>query len=80
MKKLIYILPEYNHDLDGHIYYLVNFVQEIAKDFSVFLIVEKSKEKKIHVKNISGYYTQRCSNIFLRSLELFFVVLWKRLC
>lgn len=77
--KIIYILPEYDANLDGHIYYLANFVQEISKDLEVFLIIEKSKEKNVNIKNISWYYVQKFSkNILFRSIELFFILLYRR--
>lgn len=76
--KIIYILPEYNSNLDGHIFYLANFVQEITKDLDVFLIIEKSKEKWINIENIKWFYIQKFSNILLRTLELFFIILYKR--
>ncbi len=79
MKKLLYILPEYNKDLDGHIFYLVNFVAEVAKKVPVFVIIEKSREQNVSIPNVSGVYAQRCSSLFFRSLELFLVVLWQRL-
>ncbi len=78
--KLIYILPEYNNNLDWHIFYLANFIESIWKDLDIFVIIEKSKEKDVNIKNISWFYGQKCSNILLRSIELFFVVLWKRIC
>lgn len=79
-KKLLYVLPEYNKDLDGHIFYLVNFVAEVAKEVDVFVIVEKSHEQHVQIPNITGAYVQKCSSLFFRSFELFCVVVWKRLC
>lgn len=79
MKKLIYVLPEYNSNLDGHIFYLANFVQELGKDLDIFLVIEKSKEKEVNLKYLSGVYVQRFSNPVLRAFEMFFVLLGKRL-
>lgn len=79
MKKLIYILPEYNNNLDGHIYYLANFVQEIWKNMDIFLIIEKCKERNVNLVNLKWIYVQKFSNIILRSIELFFFILYKRL-
>lgn len=78
-KKLLYILPEYNADLDGHIFYLVNFVAEVAKTVDVFVIIEKSLEKTVSIPNIAWAYVQRFSRLGLRSAELFFVVLRQRI-
>jgi hypothetical protein len=52
-KKLIYILPEYNKKLDGHISYLANFIESVARDVDVFLIIEKCRESSIDIDNVS---------------------------
>jgi len=78
-EKLLYILPEYNDQLDGHIYYLANFIQEIAKELDVFVIIEKNKSTNIWLKNITWYHAQKSKNIIWRSLGILGMVFWKRL-
>jgi hypothetical protein len=77
--KLIYILPEYSEELDGHIYYLLNFIRQVAKELDVFLIIEKSAQKNPKIENIRHVYVQRFTHPILRFLEIFCIILWKRI-
>lgn len=78
-KKLIYILPEYNNDLDWHIYYLANFLEQIGTELDIALIVEKSQEKTVGIKNMQSIYIQKFSNPVLRFLEILCVTFSRRL-
>ena len=49
--KLLYILPEYNPDLPTHYVHLYEFLEELAKDTDVFLLIEKASRRP-EFKNI----------------------------
>jgi len=46
MRKLCYIMPEYNPRAHTHFAYLVDFIKEISQRFEVFLIIEKGELPK----------------------------------
>lgn len=81
MKKLCYILPEYNEDNVSHFYHLYEFLQELSKRLDIFLIVEKSNVKNVGdaISHIKRVYVQRFRFLPLRCLESFFTVLRARI-
>lgn len=59
---LAYILPAYNPHTDTHYAYLYPFIESVAEDMDVFLVVEKATERpsftsvsEIHTKKSKGY-------------------------
>jgi len=75
--KICYILPEYNLDTDSHFYHLYEFIKELSKKADIFLIVEKSRLKKIDLG--SGFYVQKFHFLPFRFVESFFAVLKARM-
>ena len=79
MKKLCYILPEYDENIAGHFYHLYGFLEELSKKLDIFLIVEKSNVKKIDFGNFKKVYVQGCKLPLFRFLESFLLVLRARI-
>ena len=46
MKKLCYILPEYDEKTATHFAHLYDFIREISKDFDLLVIVERTRVRK----------------------------------
>ncbi len=78
MKKLCYILPDYDEDNISHFYHLYEFLEEISKQMDIFLIIEKSKNKAKDVRLANKVYIQKFRFLPLRVLESFFVILRAR--
>ncbi|OGS22904.1 MAG: hypothetical protein A2252_07445 [Elusimicrobia bacterium RIFOXYA2_FULL_39_19] len=76
--KLCYVLPLYDLDTDTHYFHLYEFIEEIGRKCSVYLVVEKAKSD-VQIKNIEGCYIQRFRWFPLRIAELIFVVFKVRL-
>jgi len=76
MKKLCYILPDYNEDNASHFYHLYEFLEKLSEKMDLFVIAEKSKSKKIKLGN--RFYVQKFGFLPLRFLESFFIILKAR--
>ena len=77
MKKLCYILPEYNPETDTHFAYLYDFLKLAAEKLDIFLIVEKSAGRKIP-GNFKKVYYQKFRFGPWRALELVLILKWAR--
>lgn len=78
MKKLCYILPDYDEDNISHFYHLYEFLEEISKRMDVFLIIEKSNNKAKDIKLGNRVYVQKFRFLPLRILESFLAILRAR--
>lgn len=78
MKKLCYILPEFNPETDTHFAYLYDFLRAAAEKLDIFLIIEKSKGGKIQ-GSFKKVYCQKFKFWPLRVLELAIVLKLARL-
>jgi len=76
MKKLCYILPDYNEDNASHFYHLYEFLEKLSEKMDLFVIAEKSKSKEIKLGN--RFYVQKFGFLPLRFLESFFIILKAR--
>lgn len=78
MKKLCYVLPEYNELTSEHYYHLYEFLEDVACHFDVYLVVEKSVGHPDFkaIKNIS---TLKLRVLPLNFLERFFLFTYLRL-
>jgi len=72
MKKLCYILPNYDENNVSHFYHLYEFIEKLSEKMDVFVIAEKSKSKQIALG--SGFYIQKFKFLPLRFLENFIVI------
>jgi hypothetical protein len=79
MKKLCYILPEYNEKTSDHFYHHYEFLEELSTKIDIFLIIEKSNVKRISFGNFKKVYVQGCKLLPFRFLESFLLVLRARL-
>ncbi len=79
MKKLCYILPEYNGEIAGHFYHQYELLRELSKRLDVFLVIEKANVEKINFGNFRKVYIQKFRFLPLRFLESFLVVLRARI-
>lgn len=78
MKKLCYILPDYNEDNVSHFYHLYEFLEELSRKLDIFLIIEKGNVGS-RTSNMKRVYVQRFRFLPLRCLESFLVILWARI-
>ncbi len=78
MKKLFYILPEYEKNTSTHFGYNVELLDEIAKETDVFLFIEKGERPEY--SRIQKIYVGKFRFILFRILERFFVFGAARLC
>lgn len=76
MKKLFYILPEYDKNTSTHFRYNVELLEEVAKEMKVFLFIEKGEKFK---SNIQRIYVSKFHFLPLRILERFFIFSLARL-
>ena len=76
MKKLCYIIPDYDESNKSHFYHLYEFLKELSKKLDIFLIVEKSESKNINIGN--RVYIQKFRFLPLRFLESFLIILRAR--
>jgi glycosyltransferase involved in cell wall biosynthesis len=77
-ERLCYILLYYDPNSDEHYYHLYAFLESLAKIIDLAVIVEKSQVQP-PFENVSHLYVQKSQNLVLRTLELFFVLLYFRL-
>lgn len=78
-KKICYILPKFDLNIDTHYFYLYDFINEVAKDLNLVLLIEKSNSDIIFFKNVNKIYIQKFSWTPLRIIENFLLLLWIRL-
>lgn len=71
MKKLFYILPEYEEKTSTHFGYNVELLDEAAKEMRVFLFIEKGEKPKN--TRIQKIYVGKFNFVFFRVIERFFV-------
>ena len=77
-KKICYILPKFDLNIDTHYFYLYDFINEVAKDINLVLLIEKSNSNISFFKNVSKVYVQKFSWTPLRVIENFFLLFWIR--
>ena len=77
MKKLCYILPEYNENIAEHFYHLYEFLERISEKLDIFLIIEKGNVGS-RTSNIKRIYVQKFRFLPLRFLESFCIILKAR--
>jgi glycosyltransferase involved in cell wall biosynthesis len=77
--KICYVLPKFDLNIDTHYFYLYDFINEVAKDTDLILLIEKSNSDISFFKNISKVYVQKFSWAPLRIVENFLLLLWIRL-
>lgn len=79
-KKLCYILPKYDENIDEHYFHILRLLEEIGRYIEVSLIIERSSGTP-QVKNVTHIFPQRFgnSNKLLRSLEIMYLALRLRL-
>lgn len=78
-RKICYILPKFDLETDTHYFYLYDFINKIAEELNLSLIIEKSKSDISFFKNINNIYVQKFSFKPLRILENFFFILLIRI-
>lgn len=74
--KICYILPVYDSDTGSHFFHLYEFLELAAKEFDVFVVIEKCKCQPAWP---FGFYCQKFSFPPLRMLELLAVLTRERL-
>ena len=77
-ERLCYVLLYYDPNSDEHYYHLYAFLESLAKVVKLAVIVEKGQFQP-PFENVSHLYVQKFQNSVLRTLELFFVLLYFRL-
>jgi len=77
MKKVCFIIPEYNENTSDHFYHHYELLKELSEKLDIFLIAEKSNIRKINLGKKS--YVQKFKFLPLRFLESFLIVLWSRI-
>lgn len=78
-KKICYILPFFDLETDTHHFYLYDFINEVAKDLDLILLIEKGNSDVEFFVNASKIYKQKFSWLPLRIIENFFLLIWIRL-
>lgn len=73
-KKICYVLPKFDLDIDTHYFYLYDFINEVSKDLDIVLLIEKSNSDISFFKNVSKVYVQRFSYAPLRIIENFILL------
>lgn len=79
MKKVCFIIPQYNTDTDSHFYHLYELLEKLSDKIDIFLIIEKANVKKIDFGNFKRVYIQKFRFLPLRFLEGFFIILRARM-
>jgi glycosyltransferase involved in cell wall biosynthesis len=74
-KKICYVLPKFDLNIDTHYFYLYDFINEVAKDVDLVLLIEKSNSDISYFKNVSKIYIQKFSWTPLRIIENFILLL-----
>ncbi|PJE57852.1 MAG: hypothetical protein COU81_03835 [Candidatus Portnoybacteria bacterium CG10_big_fil_rev_8_21_14_0_10_36_7] len=77
--KVCYVLQYFDSKDDSHFYHIYGALKKLAKEVSIFLILEKGEAKETDFPEIETVYTQKFSFLPLRSIELFFVCIWARI-
>lgn len=73
--KVVYILPKFDLQTDSHFFYLYDFINLLAKEVDLFLLIEDSNSDLSFFKNLAGIKVQRCHTMPLRFLEnLFYII------
>lgn len=75
--KLCYILQYFDENDDSHFYHIYGALAELAKEFDIYLILEKAKGVP-NIENIGKVYVQKRSFLAFRAMEIFFVCLKAR--
>lgn len=78
LKKLVFVLPEYDKNLTLHYTYLVDLLEKVAEEMEVCVFVEYGKCRP-KFKNIQHCYVEKFQIKGLNLVERFFVFLWLRL-
>ncbi|MFA6466922.1 MAG: glycosyltransferase family 4 protein [Patescibacteria group bacterium] len=78
-KKICYVLPNFDLNIDTHYFYLYDFINEVAKDLELTLLIEKSNSDISFFKNVHKIYQQKFSWKPLRVIENFLLLFWIRL-
>jgi len=75
--KLVYILPVYDADSSEHFFHIYSFLEAVAEQLDVLLIVERAHGRPdfSHLK----VYQRRIQLPLLRAFEVLAVMLWARL-
>lgn len=77
--KLCYVLPKYDVNTEEHFYHNYRFLEDLARDVEIFLIIERSVGHPIF-KNVRGVYTQKTVRFIpLRALEVAVLFVYMRL-
>lgn len=66
--KLCFILPVFDPNTPTHYAHIYKLIEEIAKTHNVFLFAETAT-KRANIKNLAGFYQQKCSFLPLRLAE-----------
>lgn len=77
MKKLCYIIPDYDENNISHFYHLYEFLEKLSEKMDIFLIAEKGNVGRA-TSNIKRVYVQKFKFLPLRFLESFFIILKAR--
>lgn len=77
--KLVYILPKFDLQTDSHFFYLYDFINFLAKEIDLFLLIEDSRGQLSFFKNLAGCQTQRFHKMPLRAFENLFYLIKLRL-
>jgi len=78
-KKICYLLPFFDLNTDSHYYHLYGFIDKVAENRDVFLVIEKGQSDISYFKNVKHIYIQKFSLLPLRIMENFFIALKARL-
>lgn len=78
LKKLVFVLPEYDEQTSTHYNYLVEMLEDVAKEMDVMVFIEYGKSKP-KFKNIQNFYVQKLQIKGLNLLERAAVFFWFRL-
>ncbi len=78
MKKICYILPDYDKNNISHFYHLYEFLEKLSERMDIFLIAEKGKYVGGSASNIKHFYIQKFRFLPLRFLESFLMILRAR--
>ncbi len=77
--KICYILPKFDLETDTHYFYLYDFINQVAKDTDLVLLIEDKKSDANFFTEVSNVYIQKFHHGFLRWLENFYFILKIRL-
>ena len=72
MKKVCYLLPQYDHNSAENFYHIINFLSELGKKVELYVIIENSTENPIidNVQEIFIVNEKRKKNYIVRFLKI----------